>query len=303
MLTIPAKTIVSGWSDCGWFGSNYNMNIYKGCCHGCIYCDSRSDCYRIDHFDEVRAKENALEVIERDLRSKRKTGVVISGSMSDAYNPHEKGLELTRGALKLLERYGFGIVIDTKSTLVVRDIDLLLKIKEYSPAVVNFTVTTFDDGLCRKIEQHVAVTSERFSAMKTLSNAGLMTGVLLMPILPFINDTPANIAGIVRKAFQSGASYIYPGFCVTLRQNQREYFYERLDEQFPGVKEKYQKAYGSRYECVPSNHDILWSTFTAQCEKYGLPYKMNEIVEKIRSGYTSGQMTLFPGMDCLNGMT
>jgi DNA repair photolyase len=176
MQTIPAKTIVSSYSECGWFGSNYNMNIYKGCCHGCIYCDSRSNCYHVENFDEVRVKGNALEIIERDLKSKRKKGIVITGSMSDAYNPFEKQYELTRGALKLIDKYGFGIVIDTKSDLVLRDLDLLLGIKKHSSVVVNFTITTSNDDLCRKIERNVCPTSSRQSAIKTLSDAGIMCG-------------------------------------------------------------------------------------------------------------------------------
>lgn len=147
---IPAKTIVSGYIKGGWFGANYNMNIYKGCCHGCIYCDSRSDCYRVENFDLVRAKENALAVIERDLKAKRRIGTVITGSMSDPYNPFERELELTRGALKLIDRFGFGICIDTKSDLVCRDLDILLEIKKHSPTIVNFTITTADDKLSQK---------------------------------------------------------------------------------------------------------------------------------------------------------
>jgi DNA repair photolyase len=297
MRTITAKTIVSGYRDTGWFGSNYNMNIYKGCSHGCIYCDSRSECYRVENFDEVRAKENALAIIEHDLKSKRKTGIVITGSMSDAYNPYEKEQELTRGALKLIDKYVFGIVIDTKSDLVLRDMDLLLKIKEHSPAVVNFTITTADDNLCRKIERNVPVTSERLTAIKRLSEAGIMTGILLMPILPFINDTKDNIIGIVRSVHANGAKFIYPGppssFGVTLRQNQRDYFYEQLDKLFPGMKQKYIKTYGNTYVCNSPNVKLLWEEFKLECNRLGLMYDMDDIILHINTCYLDPQLKLF----------
>ena len=297
MQTIPAKTIVSGYSQCGWFGSNYNMNIYKGCCHGCIYCDSRSECYRVENFDTVRAKENALEIIESDLRSKRKKGIVITGSMSDAYNPFEKEQRLTRGALELIDRYGFGIVIDTKSDLVVRDLDLLQSIKKHSPVVVNFTITTADNSLCRKLERNVNPTSERLKALKTLSEGGISCGVLLMPILPFINDNKENISEIVRLSAQSGAKWIYAGssFFVTLRQNQRDYFYDRLDEIFPNLKKQYIQAFGNNYVCESPNNKFLWNLFETECQKYNLLYCMDEIASQIQnvSNSKEEQLSLF----------
>lgn len=299
MRTIPAKTIVSSYSKCGWFGSNYNMNIYKGCCHGCIYCDSRSDCYHVENFDEVRAKENALAIIERDLKAKRKTGIVITGSMSDAYNPFEKQHELTRGALKLIDKYGFGIVIDTKSDLVVRDIDLLLKIKKHSPVIVNFTITTADDDLCRKIERNVSSTSSRLAAIRTLSEAGIMCGVLLMPILPFINDTEENIVGIVHGSKVAGAKWVYSGyegfFGVTLRMNQREHYYSKLDdlaELSPDLKQRYIKEFGNAYECNSPNASKLWQVFKEECDKLDLLYHMDDIIILIKSGYKDMQMSL-----------
>lgn len=236
---IPAKTIVCTNKGTAWFGTQYNMNIYKGCCHGCIYCDSRSDCYHVEDFDRVRAKENALAIIRDDLRRKVRTGVIATGAMSDPYNPFEKELELTRHALELINAYEFGVAIDTKSTLVTRDIDILTEIKSHSPVLVKMSITTADDVLCKKIERHVAVTSERFQAIKQLSDNGIYCGVLLMPVLPFINDTKENILGIVRLAKENGAKFVYPDFGVTLRSNQQIYFYERLDELFPGMSEKY----------------------------------------------------------------
>ncbi|MCL2077048.1 MAG: radical SAM protein [Oscillospiraceae bacterium] len=291
---IPAKTIVSSYFDNGWFGSNYNMNIYKGCSHDCIYCDSRSECYQIQDFDVVKPKANALDVIDKDLRSKRKSGIIITGSMSDAYNPLEKELLLTRGVLKLIAKHGFGVVIDTKSDLVLRDIALLKSIRENSPVVVNFTITCADDDLCRKIERNVCLSSARFSALERLSKEGINCGVLLMPILPFINDTNENITEIIRRAAQAGAKWIsvYPNFGVTLRQNQRDWFFKRLDENFPGKKEIYMKTFGNAYECETPNQKQLTEIFRVECEKAGLLTKMEEISAFIKRDYTIEQIVL-----------
>lgn len=292
---IPAKTIVSNYSQRGWFGTNYNMNIYKGCCHGCIYCDSRSDCYRVESFDTVRAKENALFVIRRDLESKRKTGIVMTGAMSDPYNPYEKELGLTRGALELIDRFGFGIAVNTKSDLVRRDTDILLKISSHSPAFVNMTVTMADDELCAKIERYVCPTSARLAAVKSFSDAGIMCGVLLMPILPFINDDEDNIRQVVRMAAQAGAKWVYHGegggFGVTLRQNQRMYFYERLDALFPGIKEKYIREFGDSYACMSPDSGELFTVFKNECDRYGLLYRMDDIEKLIRKGYQREQLS------------
>lgn len=299
--TIPAKTIVSGYTECGWFGSNYNMNIYKGCCHGCIYCDSRSECYGVEDFDTVRAKENALQVIEKDLRAKRKKGIVITGSMSDPYNPFEKVCELSRGALQLIDRFGFGVVIDTKSDLVLRDIDILRQIQRHSAAIVNLTITTADDILCRKIERNVIPTSARLNALKILSENGILCGILLMPVLPFINDTPENIREIVQKAARSGARWIYTGggFGVTLRQNQRIYFYKKLEEEFPSMMQKYIETYGNSYSCTIPNNAELCHAFENECKKYDLLYRMNDIVQFIYASipkYKYSQLSL-PGVE------
>ncbi|PKM72927.1 MAG: radical SAM protein [Firmicutes bacterium HGW-Firmicutes-16] len=294
MNYIPAKTIVSGYAEQNaWFGCNYNMNIYKGCCHGCIYCDSRSECYGVENFDEVRAKENALETIGRELRSKRRTGVIGTGAMSDPYNPFEKELELTRDALELIDRFGYGVAIATKSDLIVRDIDILKEIAKHSPVLIKITVTTADDELCQKVEPRAPISSERFKAIERLSDSGLFAGVLLMPVLPFIEDTEENIAAIVERAHQSGARFIYPAFGVTMRQNQRDWFYNKLDELFPSVKEKYIKAFGNSYECRCPNHKELRELFRRKCEEYGIIYRMSEIISAYKSGYSNNQLSLF----------
>lgn len=294
MKFIPAKTIISGYSENNsWFGTNYNMNIYKGCSHGCIYCDSRSECYRVDNFDRVRAKENALALIERELKSKRKKGVVGTGAMSDPYNPFEKEHKLTRGALELINRFRFGTAIATKSDLILRDIDVLKEISKHSPVLVKITVTTSDDMLCRRIEPNVSVSSDRFKVIKKLSQEGIFTGLLLMPLLPFIEDTEDNISEIIELAYQSGAKFIYPAFGVTLRQNQRDWYYMKLDELFPSVKEKYIKSFGSSYECRSLKAKELWSLFQHKCNEYGIICKMDDIIRGYKDSYKITQLSLF----------
>ena len=291
---IPAKTLVSGYADqTQWFGVNYNMNIYKGCSHGCIYCDSRSECYHVENFDQVRAKENALALIERDLKSKRRTGVVGTGAMSDPYNPFEKEYELTRGALKLIKKYGFGVAIATKSHLIIRDIDILKEIAAQAPVIVKITVTAAEDALSRLVEPHVSLSSQRFEAIKKLSDAGIYVGVLMMPILPFIEDDEANIKGIIHKAHQSGAHFIFPGFGVTLRQNQRDYFLEQLDLKFPGFRVKYEKTYGYAYSCSSPNAKRLWQMLKAECELLGMVYRMEDIIKGYKKPQEPMQLSFF----------
>ena len=294
MDLISAKTIVSGYAENNfWFGINYNMNIYKGCCHGCIYCDSRSECYRVDDFDKVRAKENALVLIENELRTKRKKGVVGTGAMSDPYNPYEKEHKLTRGALELINRYGFGAAIATKSDLIIRDTDILKEISGHSPVLIKITITTADDDLCRKIEPNAAPSSKRFEAIKELSEQGIFAGILMMPVLPFIEDTQDNISHITELAKRNGARFIYPAFGVTLRQNQRDWYYNKLDELFPSIKDKYIKYYGNSYECRSPKAKELFELFRKKCEKHGILYKMNDIINEYKKPYQVEQLSLF----------
>lgn len=291
---VTAKTIISGYAENNsWFGNNYNMNIYKGCCHGCIYCDSRSECYRVENFDKVRAKENALTLIENELRTKRKKGVVGTGAMSDPYNPYEKEYKLTRGALELINRYGFGVSIATKSDLIIRDIDILKEISTHSPVLIKITITTAYDDLCMKLEPNVSPSSQRFKAIRELSSQGIFAGILMMPVLPFIEDTQDNINSIIELAQKSGAKFIYPAFGVTLRQNQRDWFYEKLDEIFPTIKDKYIKNFGNSYECRSLRAKELFGLFKKKCNEYGILYKMNDIITEYKKPYQIEQLSLF----------
>lgn len=293
METIPAKTIL-GRAKGGWFGTDYMMNLYRGCCHGCIYCDSRSDCYGIDDFERVRAKENALALLRDELRRKVRTGVVGTGSMSDPYNPFEETELLTRHGLELINAYGFGAVVLSKSALIARDADILLEIAEHSPAMAKMTVTTCDDELCRLIEPNVSVSSERFSAIAEMSGKGIFTGITLMPVLPFIEDTEENIVGIVKTAHECGARFIYPAFGMTLRGRQREHYLSQLEKIFPekGLRRKYESYFGENYGCTSPNVKKLWARFVSECEGYGILYKMEDICAAYKSGYDT-QLSFF----------
>ena len=295
MEYIPAKTIVNRTKDPSWFGTEYNMNIYRGCCHGCIYCDSRSECYHNDNFDQVKAKADALRIIRDDLAHKAKVGVVATGSMSDPYNPFEEELQLTRRALTLLEAYGFGVAIATKSGLIVRDIDVLASIHRTMPVICKITLTTCDDVLASQVEPYAPSPSLRLAAAERLSTAGLFTGILMMPILPFLEDNPENIREIVDRAADAGARFVYPALGMTCRARQREYFYHKLEEQFPGqgLAERYRKRYGPRYQCPSPKARALWEVFQEACNRRGLLYTMGRIVTASRRGHETDQLSLF----------
>ncbi|WP_428898042.1 DNA repair photolyase [Parelusimicrobium proximum] len=289
-----AKTIVTKSNGAEhWFGMDYNMNIYRGCSHGCIYCDSRSEVYGIEDFDRVRAKKDALSIIERELSKKRKKGIVATGSMSDPYNPCEEKELLTRGALELLNKYGFGLALATKSAMVERDIDVLKKIASHSPVIIKITITSASDELSRKIEPRVSLSSERFAAIKKLTDNGIFVGILMMPLLPFIEDTEENVAGIVKQAAEAGAKFIFPSFGVTMRQKQREYFLEKAEAVFAGMKEKYIKTFGNEYSCASPRQRQLWQLFRREAEKYGILYKMPDIIKAYKDGYGDKQLDLF----------
>lgn len=295
MEYIPAKHIVIRNKSTAWFGSDHTMNIYKGCCHGCIYCDSRSECYGVEDFDRVRAKENAMQVIRDDLRSKVRSGIVGTGSMSDPYNPFEKELLLTRHGLELIDAYEFGVAIATKSDLITRDIDILQSIKSHSPVLCKLTVTTTDDVLAGKLEPNVASPTQRLAAIKKLSDAGIFTGVLLMPTLPFLEDSVVNVLSVVEGAARAGAKFVYPAFGMTMRQNQREYYLGELERRFPGqgLRARYERQYGQQYTCTSPNAKPLWAAFSKRCKELGLLYEMRHIISAYQRGYGDRQLSFF----------
>lgn len=290
MEEIEAKTILQGGGTTigqfSWFGMDFNMNLYKGCNHGCIYCDSRSSCYQVQEFDRVRRKKDELLILERQLKGKRKKGVIGIGAMSDTYNPFEKQLEITRGALQLIDRYGFGVGIDTKSTMILRDLDILSHISSHSPVIVKVTITCADDALAGIIEPHAPSSSERFHVLEKLHQAGIYAVILMMPILPFINDTPENIINIVELAASHHAKFIFPAFGMTLRDNQRDYYYYQLDHYFPGKRKLYEHRYHNVYSCDSPHAARLYKLFKTECQKYGIRYRMNDIIR----GYKKQQV-------------
>ncbi|MBD9098198.1 radical SAM protein [bacterium] len=279
MEFIKAKTILTKVKyGADWYGIDYNMNLYKGCTHGCIYCDSRSNCYHIDNFDIVRGKENALYILEKEL-SKKSRGIICIGAMSDTYNPLEQQYEQTRKALELIAKYGFGVSIDTKSDLILRDIELLEKINLKNNVIVKFTITTPNDELSKIIEPNVCVSSRRLKAIKILNDNGIFAGIMMNPVLPFITDNEKDIKELVKLAYKNGAKFIHTYMGMTLRENQRDYYYEKLDKNFKGLKEKYMKYYEDRYDCVVPNYKKLYKVFTEECDKYGILYNMEDIIK------------------------
>lgn len=295
MKFVKTKTILTKVKyGNSWFGIDYNMNLYRGCMHGCIYCDSRSNCYHIENFDIVRGKENALSILEQELSKKKEKGVIGIGAMSDTYNHNELKYEETRKALKLILKYGFGVSIDTKSDLIMRDIDLLKEINAKNNVIIKFTITTPYDKQSKMIEPHVCVSSKRLAAIKTLSQNGIFVGILMNPVLPFITDKEEDIKELVRIAYENGAKFIHTYMGVTLRENQREYYFDKLEEYYPGLKEKYIKYYGNRYNCTVPNFKRLYKIFTEECDKYGILYNMKDIIAAYKKEIKkSEQITLF----------
>ena len=274
------------------------MNLYRGCTHGCIYCDSRSRCYHMDHdFEDIEVKENAIELLEKALRSKRKKCMIGTGAMTDPYIPLELELGNVRKALELIYKYGFGVTLQTKSDRILRDLDLLSRINKSTKCVVQMTLTTYDDDLCRKIEPNVCVTSERVRVLKILRDSGIPTVVWLCPILPFINDTEENIAGIMDYCTDAKVyGVICFGMGLTLREGNREYFYRQLDRCFPGLKDRYIYEYGSQYEVRSRNHESLMKLFRDKCDKSGIKYNIEEIftyLNKFEEKDIGSQMTLW----------
>lgn len=261
------------------------MNLYRGCLHGCIYCDSRSKCYHMEHaFEDIEVKENAIELLEHALKHKRKKCMIGTGSMTDPYIPLEMELENVRKALQLIYQYGFGFTLITKSNRILRDIDLLQKINEKTKCVVQMTLTTYDDDLCRKIEPNVSTTRERFEVLKQLRDAGIPTVVWLTPILPFINDTEENITGILDMCIEAKVyGIICFGMGLTLREGNREYFYDQLDRLFPGLKAKYIQMYGNQYIIGSSENDRLMKLFHQKCFKNGILHNNEQIFQYLHT--------------------
>ena len=276
MHYVTAKSILS---------ASNGMNLYRGCTHGCIYCDSRSLCYHMNHaFEDIVVKQNALELLEDSLKRKRKKCMIGTGAMTDPYIPVEKELQYVRKSLLLAEKYGFGFTLITKSAQVLRDLDILKRINEKTKCVVQMTLTTYDETLCRKLEPNVSTTRERFEALKILQQEGIPTVVWLCPILPFINDAEENLVGILNYCAEAKVyGIINFGMGMTLREGNREYFYRQLDRLFPGLKEKYIRCYGEQYVRPSPNEKKLMEIFNRTCDKHNIVHNSNQIFEYLRT--------------------
>ena len=256
----------------GILSAHNGMNLYRGCTHGCIYCDSRSKCYGFTHdFEDIEVKRNAPELLEKALRSKRKRCMIGTGAMCDPYMHCEETLKLTRRCLEIIDRYGYGVAIQTKSNRILRDLDLLKSIHEQAKCVVQMTLTTYDEELCKILEPNVCTTKERVKTLQIFHENGIPTVVWLSPILPFINDTRENIEGILDYCNQAKVyGIICFGMGVTLREGDREYFYAALDRNFPGLKEKYREKYGYSYQLNSDRHTELMGILKDKCRKNGI---------------------------------
>ncbi len=282
----------------GILSSHNGMNLYRGCTHGCIYCDSRSKCYGFTHeFEDIEVKQNAPQLLERSLSSKRRKCMIGTGAMCDPYMHCEEELELTRRCIALIEQYGFGLAIQTKSDRILRDLELLKRIQEKGKCVVQMTMTTYDEDLCRILEPHVCTTKRRFEVLEILRDHGIPTVVWMTPILPFINDTKENIEGLLDYCVRAGVYGIITfGMGVTLREGDREYFYQKLDEHFPGMKSKYHRKYGYAYEIASDHNRELMAILRKTCAQHGIKYDAEEIFQYLQEfpenkGYE--QLSLF----------
>jgi DNA repair photolyase len=281
----------------GILSAQNGMNLSRGCTHGCIYCDSRSKCYRIEHdFEDVEIKSNAPALLNEALAKKRKKCMIGTGAMSDPYIPIPESLANTRECLESINRQGFGLAIQTKSDFVLRDLDLLVSINQKAKCVVQTTMTTYDENLCKIIEPNVCGTRRRFETLRTLRDNGIQTMVWLCPFLPYINDTEENLRGLLNYCIEADVyGIICFGIGLTLRDGNREYFYSNLDRHFPGLKNKYQKKYGNNYVIASDNNEALMKLLHSTCEKHGIVCDNDAVFGYMRdfTDANGAQMELF----------
>ncbi len=289
MHFVKSKTILS---------PNNTMNIYRGCTHNCIYCDSRSNCYQMNHqFEDIEVKENAIELLEEKLSRKRKKCMIHFGAMSDPYIQLEKELQYTKKALELIYKYDFGVSIQTKSDLILRDLDIIKKINDKTKCVVEMSLTTYDDGLCRKLERNVCLTSRRFEVLKNINELGIPTVVWIAPILPFINDTEENVRGLLNYCIEANVyGVICFGMGLTLRDGNREYYYKYLDKLYPNLKNKYIKMYGNSYMVASNDNYKLMNLFHNICKDNNIVHDSKAIftyLDKYEQKQLNRQMSFF----------
>lgn len=271
MHEIEAKSILS---------AHNGINVYRGCQHGCIYCDSRSKCYNMNHdFDDVAVKRNALDLLEAELIKKNNKCMIGFGSMSDPYMPLESDLKYTQKCLQIIAKHGFGVTLITKSDLVLRDLELFKKINYNAKCVIQMTLTTADDKLCRIIEPNVCVTSKRVEALKKLNENGIPTVVWLTPFLPYINDDEENLKKLLYYCKECNVKgIIYFGCGLTLREGNREYFYKMLDKHFPLLKKRYIFEFENAYEVYrPGKQNTFKSIVELFCKENNIMYDLKDV--------------------------
>lgn len=295
MECIKTRTIMTKSNQGNlWFGIDYHMNLYRGCSFGCIYCDSRSDTYHIKNFDKIKSKENALQILEEELASKSLKGVVSFGTLSDPYNELEREYKITRGALELIKKYGFGVSIDTKSDLILRDMDLLKEIAKNNSVIIKVSITAYEDELAKILEPNVISSTKRFEVLKTLRENNIYAGVLMTPVLPFITDNVENIKEMVRLSKENDAKFIYTKMGMTLRSNVHEYYYEHIEKLYSGLSLDYKSVYGNNVVCNPLRYPDLLEIFVKECNKYHLLCDMSEIIKDYKRRMPSKeQISLF----------
>lgn len=285
MHFIEAKSILN---------SQNGINVYRGCLHGCIYCDARSDCYNMKHaFEDIEVKRNAPELLEEALKSRRRRCMIGTGAMCDPYVPIERELKITRRCLELINKYDFGAAVLTKSDLIMRDIDLLDEINQKTKSVVQMTITTVDETLCKTVEPNVCTTARRFEVLNEMKKRKIPTVIWLCPVLPFINDTEENLREILEGAAEAGVCGIVSfGMGLTLRSGDREYFYAALDRSFPGLRRKYERIYGNKYSIPSPNEKRLYGIFDEFCERHKLMHTPDEIFSYLNEFPEPEQITL-----------
>ncbi|MCQ4637302.1 radical SAM protein [Anaerovorax odorimutans] len=286
----------------GILSAKNGMNLYRGCSHGCIYCDSRSRCYQMPHaFTDIEVKSNAAELLEDALRRRRRKCMIGTGAMTDPYIPLEMELGHTRACLELIEKYGFGAALHTKSDRILRDLDILTRINSKTKCVVQTTLTTYDEKLCKIVEPNVATSKQRFEMLKVMRDHGIPTVVWISPILPYINDTEENLRGLLHYCIEAKVQGVLCfGMGLTLRDGNREYFYQQLDRHFPGLKERYMREYGNAYQVNSRQNRHLMRMLRETCEAEGILWDVERVfayLTEFEDKEAKQQLSFLPDME------
>src|SRR4030043_1094809 len=282
---IKAKSILlkHGKID-SWFVSRYGMNLYRGCTHSCVYCDGRSERYRVEGVfgEDVAVKTNAVEVLRRELKpigrhAKLKPGfIMLGGGVGDSYQPAEEKYQLTRKTLQLLCEYRWPVHILTKSTLVERDLDIIKRINQQNRAIVSFSFSSANDEVSAIFEPHVPPPSERLKTLAAFEKEGVACGMFLLPVIPFITDTPEMIGETLKKARDVGVDFVVFGGMTLKAGRQKDYFYKILSEKHPELTAKYEQIYQANEwgQATEEYYNSISSVFNHTAKTYKLRRRM-----------------------------